>query len=706
MSDAFGGESAPKPKKKKKSSGSWFQQQPTGVKIGIAAGVAVPVLVLAIWGYMGDDKPAPRPMPPRKPTPDVADAGNNSADDTTTDDTTADDTTADDTTADDTTADDTTADDTTADDTAGDDAPTAPADENAEDEERPEDLAQWKKEHFYSARKEEDAKLIEAVALLGKPFAGKAMAGNAAGLLAGILPPPEKEVEPPEDDTNPRHRPRPRRSDPKLIEAVVAALDANGSTRAREILQDILAGRIPTDDDQAAVKITLEALAANPCLENERILFLAITTAEQMRGDDDAAPDDAAPDDETPDDETPDDETPDDTPTTPAVTASELREQAFKAAEPIASAKFRLALAKYLAKPDTPLLQRESFQPLIHERHPDNIEAQLYLYQREETSKATKMTLEEYFIVYSSQALAAVLGVEAEAVDPSRQSSYSRTESDQPATADPDLPYQIAARLWAASSVAAVQKRLGEVDSLEKADAQVLTLAATMPIESIRPLVLDVLRKQFDDGPKELISAGLSKSLVSDPALLPPLKMLVRKQTPSRTSSKDVRDNFVKIREEWEKYTKESIRTWCDRFHAVASAADATAPQASLPIKLPPDAKPTAQFHVRLPGSAAEKLGGVTPGPVDVHYIRIEETAKLKTRLGYYRRAIGTRGEPGQIDKAIWLDSYRVIPQTGNVLSIELLITQVEPPKEEDAAEPEDLVIEILAIQIKDPTKN
>ena len=99
---------------------------------------------------------------------------------------------------------------------------------------------------------------------------------------------------------------------------------------------------------------------------------------------------------------------------------------------------------------------------------------------------------------------------------------------------------------------------------------------------------------------------------------------------------------------------------------------------------------------------------GVTPGPVEIHYVRIEEEARLKTRLGYYRRAIRAR-EPDQIDETTWLNSYRVIPQTDSMLSIDLLITQVDPPKDKtrdavkdrDAKEPEKLIIEILAIRIE-----
>ena len=674
MSDVSDGESAPRPKKKK-SAGSWLQQQPMAVKIGIAAGVAVPILVLAVWGFSGgDDKPTVRTNPPkRNPTPAPADPDSDqSAADETPDGPGA-----------------------TAPD---DDAPVAPVDENAGKKERPEDPADWTKpEYFYSARKEGDPRLIEAVAHLAKRFAGTKNADKAAGLLAGVLAPPKKEEEPVNSNARPKLR-HSARNAPKLIEAIVTALDTLDSAKAREILHDILAGRTPTDDDKAAVKVTLEVLAANPCLKNEGILFRAITTAKQMRGSGDA--------------------------TTGHVTATELREQAFKAVEPVASGVFRLELAKYLAKPDTSQEQRESFSPLIHQQHPDNVKAQLYLYQREETSGETKATLEEHFTLYSSQALAAVLGVKAEEVDASRRPSYSRsrskrTTSKPPETPDPDLPYRIARQLWAASSVAAVQKRLGEVDSLEKGDARILALAATMPIESIRPLVLGAFRKQFNDGPKELISVGLWKSLVSDPALLPPLKMLVRKQTASRAGSKETRGKFVKIKEEWEKFTRESIRSWCDRFHAAALAGDEAtrvtdqtpgqpAPQTPLPIKLPTDTKPVAEFHASFPGKAQEKLSGVTPGPVEIHYVRIEETAQLKGRLGYYRRAIGAR-EPEQIDDTTWLDSYRPTAQTDGMLSVDLLITQVNPPKDKDkdaskkraAKGPEELIIEILAIRIK-----
>ena len=431
--------------------------------------------------------------------------------------------------------------------------PQAPEKEPQQDEkpERPEDVAQWKGQDFYDARKEGDPRLIEAVGQLAKRALGSP---NVAENLAKLLEPPKPEEEA-EPKPRPGYRPPARVQDPKLIQAIVAALEANGSGRAREILEQILAGSIPSDDDKTAVEATLKALAENPCPENEAILLRALTEAEKLRplaeGD---------------------------------VMAEDLRKMALAVVESAASERLRAELAKYVIKPTTAVTRRVALGKFLEEDHPANVAAQLVIYQSEDMAKemqGMRTSFEGYFTAYSSGALREMLGLRTEAAGTSRRPPARTPPTRRPPTGsvqqgdsketDPDLAFRLARHLWGAQCVAMVEGRLGKIDSLEK-EAQLVVLASTIPVESMRAAVLKTFRKQFSDGPKEMESAGLTKELISDPGLLPVLKVLVRKQAAPHAANKEAREQFMKAKEDWLKFAEDSVGVWCERFHATGLA--------------------------------------------------------------------------------------------------------------------------------------
>jgi len=76
--------------------------------------------------------------------------------------------------------------------------------------------------------------------------------------------------------------------------------------------------------------------------------------------------------------------------------------------------------------------------------------------------------------------------------------------------------------------VATVEGRLGQVQSLE-AQAPLLMLAGTFPVDSTRSAVWKILHDRSTDGPAQLESAGLSTSLITDPGLLLTIKTLPRR---------------------------------------------------------------------------------------------------------------------------------------------------------------------------------
>lgn len=93
---------------------------------------------------------------------------------------------------------------------------------------------------------------------------------------------------------------------------------------------------------------------------------------------------------------------------------------------------------------------------------------------------------------------------------------------------DPDLPYRLAKLLWGDNLAKVLQTRLSQADSLES-NAQVVLLASTVPVDSVRSTLHQLLQRRWEEGPQSLESAGLLDDVISDPGLLALVKMLPRK---------------------------------------------------------------------------------------------------------------------------------------------------------------------------------
>jgi len=676
-----GGQGAPKKTSGKSSPIAWAKANPQAAKLVLLGVLLVILGIVAISFFSGgeDDKPKRRPTasnpsarkkspPPARKTSPAEEPGK----------------------------------------TPEEEQPKAPEPEAPPEEKppRPEDVSTWKNEDFYDARKEGDPKLIEAVGFLSQRARGSAnVAVNLAELLK-LLP----EEEPVEPETTPPGRPpqviRPQspRANTDLLKALIDALGANGTDQARGFLEQILAGTLPNDDDKTAVDAALATLAQNACPENEAILLRALTAAEQLReagrGE---------------------------------ITAEELRTKTLKLVESSASPRFRAELAEYLLAPNTP----QTLQPLVGKfleaEDPANLDAQLVFYKDEKWTDKIQVPLEEYFTNFSSTALREMMRIPAEAVGKSpRTSPYGGArpptgypprgyppgtsaggkKSDEP---DPELPYRLARTLWSAEPVAIVEGRLEQLDSLEGRE-QLVALGSTIPVDSMRKAVYETLSANFSDGPKGLESAGLPKTLMTDPGLLPAVKMLVKKQTSTRATAVEQREKFLQAKADWAQFVPDYVRAWCDRFHAAAAkqaekdrlagkAPRTDLPPGALPIELHPEAKPSVAYYLGWPGDHAAKLAGVAPGPLRICYLRMEENVRAIITEGWYKRQLYVR-ESATIEKSVWIETSRAVPQTNRIVSIDVILTSAAENADGDSAEAEDLVIEILTIEMNDPAKS
>jgi len=589
-------------------------------------------------------------------------------------------------------------------------------DEEAEQEppKRPEDIADWKKGDYITARADADPLLIEAVGHFGERFKGNT---SAARMLAELLAPPKADEE---TAAQPRTRVVRRftagSEGAKLIEAIVTALVANGTPEAREFLEQILAGTLPSDDDKTAVDSAVKALAANPLPENEGILFRAMTEPEKFRPERGTG-----------------------------VSDRDLYTKVRAEVEPVASGQFRVELAKFLCDPAVAPDKRRLLSPLVEAQAPENIAAQFVFYEYEHTDEKLATQLESYFTQFSSESLATILGIDVEVLQNSRRtpvrgrgspygrsSTYGRRTTParvgiEPEPPDPDLPYRIASQLWGAEFVASLQSRLGALDSLDTRP-QLVALASTIPVDSMRATLRKTLNKHYEDGPDSLKKTGLFDALINDPGFLIVVKTVPREEakdtkTPSRTTSRTTKrpttkrpttritqpTDEQKAKQAWMEVSEQLVRAWCARFQAAAEAGKADAnknPATAFAIPLRGEAKVTAEYHLVWPGDARAKLVGVGSGPAVIHYVRMEERARPVSVEGFYRRQLKIYSDPRTVADGTWIDESRVLRAEGRPeirRSLDVMITNRDSDPDDDSNAEADLIVEILSIDTRDP---
>ncbi len=513
----------------------------------------------------------------------------------------------------------------------------------------PEKVADWTAEDYFRARRENNPKLLEAVAYLGNNEKIVGSEPAAKGLTKLLKPlPPEKPAEKPAPTENqpqpgqtPPANPNPASSPltmqppgppkippegapplpgatpnnpvvmPGLVEAIITALGNNGSAPARDTIEQVLAGTFKTDDDKTAVEAALKALLAHQCPENNALTLRVLTAPGVLRPSERQGP----------------------------WPEKEFQAKAFELTKQSATSDLRLALAKALVDHHVQLDPKDPVHEFLLARDPLNCRAQLTFYEKGNPSAELKTTLEEQFLDYGSQATARLLDIPdnldqptAAAANPiapaephggllggfadksGGQLTEPKRDTGQPggqpaqtaedkAKAAEEQAARMAAGLWNPKFLALLEPKLKihAVDSLEK-KAKLVMLAGTIPQDSTRSLLNALLRKRWDEGPKALLSVGLADKIVTDPGMYTIIKMLYRKDsksakgTPPAPAGGTVNKRIAEAQkrqqmaQEWWDLSAKLAPLWCKRFYAAAQArqsADAGGGDASAQLKLP-----------------------------------------------------------------------------------------------------------------------
>jgi len=357
----------------------------------------------------------------------------------------------------------------------------------------------------------------------------------------------------------------------------------------------------------------------------------------------------------------------------------------------------------------------------------------------------------------------------------SRHKGQLDVEAPEVELDDPKVIYPLAKKLWDSKTVDNVLARVQKIESLEPQSAT-LGLARTMPLDQVRAGVYQLLRSRFEDGPNPLVGGdesgggrsgghrsggresvgggyGLGGGGISlegsggraggedgstntfwDPGFLVVVKMLPREDKPRRSAGRSRTTRSQPPRgalsmehegmeeaetptttpaEQWLKASENLLVQLCQQCSKAAEAqpGDLTA-SGKIPVKPHRGAEIVARYDLKWPDDVATKLGDFKLDPIEVHYVRIEETAQFSRLVKYYRRAVRTRDRTvGQNDA--WLDSVRDSATPGCKRSCDVLITRTggggapggsgaTRTRQKEPSEP--LVVQILTIEMKDPT--
>ncbi len=446
---------------------------------------------------------------------------------------------------------------------------------------------------------------------------------------------------------------------------------------AKKTIGDVLAGTFATDDDKTAVESAVRTLVAHPSADNDALLVRLLLTVETVRSADHQGP----------------------------WPARELQAKTFELIEQSQSCGLRTGIAEAVVERREPIRAEDPLHGYLLEDNPLNCGAQVVICRKGLSIKPeTKTKLDAQLLKYSSLALGRYLGVPDQFQvgtggfgvpagpppaptdrfgplpgGPQRPGPMpgpglpSPSPLPGPGTAPPggqtpkpaevDLAAELAGQLWTKEFRATFESELGK-SSLDK-QAQLLLLAATIPQDSTRALLVKALNKRaVNEEPTALKTAGFVDKAVTDPALLVPLKMLPWKDlkpgragaTVDKSKLPEAKRKEQECKEKWRDFSQEMAEGWCKRLYAAAQARDEKQRASGEPDKgvtavesrLPPGFRfrvntIKASYRLKWPDEAPPELVKLNPGLLSVYYIRVEENAKPKKTAEFYSGQAGAR---------------------------------------------------------------
>lgn len=544
----------------------------------------------------------------------------------------------------------------------------------------PNDFALWKEADYFIARRDRNPRLPAAVSYLGQHSARDE---NAVELLVKLLESPADQ--PAVEDSESQEV----RANDKLIQPIVAAIAANGSAKAKQTLAGIVDGSIKTANPEAVASVALKVLLSAPGMADEDLLIRVAT-----------APDDPAND------------------TSTASDRANLRKTAIATINTTASEALRLRLAEAVLAPETPQVVHDQLWACLTTPRPENLAAQVLLYQSNRLDRESIESLEQAFALQSAEAMGRLLGI--------RQSK--RRAAMIAKGADAADPYRVAELLWSPDLFAALDQRLLTLDSLA-GNARLVGLASTIPNPTVRAALLRTLVRHWDQGTKGLKLPDAAEGFAMEPGFVVLLKMLPHRdavrgavgaaagnhgaesgegglsasKVTKPVAKLEVRRRQEQTAQQWAEFSRGVVTALCRQLHAIAKAKPADAARAErtpddvdLAFKPHPRATIVAAYQLNWPADLNDKIE--TPPLLRVRYVRIEQKAQPAKVLAYYRRQM-TKGDEHAIPGGLWIETLDAIKEGDTVRSIDVFLTKASVNVPGLIDEEQEITVEILTVE-------
>jgi hypothetical protein len=529
-------------------------------------------------------------------------------------------------------------------------------------------LDEWKEQDFLLARDKGDARLISAVDERAKHPRGTSEEAEMLAALVKRQPPAGSEA-----------LAAPVRG--ALVRAVTAALAANNTEAAGKSLCDLFATEFSAAQRQATADIVLTALLRRDSPESERTVLKILTANLQTA---------ASAQDEQPSDS--------------------LRQKIIAIVRANASARLRKMLANAVLEQTASASPGKQYLPMLCESNPLNLEAQVLIYQSEQTDNATRAKLERQFASAGREALETFLGFPAQ----------------QPANPPPapDWHYSVGAILWGPPFTDFLNLQHQAMTALTERPASV-SLAAAIPSNAMRANFQRTLSRHWPEGPQAIRAMCAADKGLVEPGFLAVLKSLARENRakspqplrpakPSKQSYDAEQDSEERPKSmsesDWNKLIEDLVRDYCRRCHMAALARAAAAYRtgavpsldvraADSPVGLYPNSTVNAAYRFDWPDEHASRLPQLADDVLRVYYLRIEERTKPARLATYYRRQVKSCIEHPLSD-GLWLDVLTEMKKEDRTRSIDVLITRAKTGATPSANEEQELTVEILSIEI------
>ncbi len=275
---------------------------------------------------------------------------------------------------------------------------------------------------------------------------------------------------------------------------------------------------------------------------------------------------------------------------------------------------------------------------------------------------------------------------------------------EEVAAGDPNLPYELAKQLWGNELGATLAARMNALASLEDG-AQLVMLAGHIPTNAMRAQLLKTLQAHWTDGPQAFASASVStEEGISDPGFISVIKLLPRREPPARASktepSKEQSAQYA-----WMQTAYGTVRVFCERFQKAAENQQVNSADivANLPFRIHSPEALTHVYAMDWQKQVGSRLAGAPVDPMRVYYLRFEETGLYNKVSGAYKRVVPS-GSERLVQNGLWIDGSKPDHESGLRTTMDVIIDRPEYSAERKANEPEQLVVQVLYVQIKDPS--